>query len=111
MTRRALVERNTVATTDGYGAKGKPTWTTLHESLPCWFYRQRRPGGEAVRLKGTVVREMLKLMVPLGTDITEADRINGITDRSGNVVEVGILNVTSVLDSHTHLELMLEKVA
>ncbi len=112
MTHRALVERNTTTARDGYGAKATPTWSEHIASQPCFFYRERRMSSEeVVRTSGMIRHDMLRLMVPKGTDITEKDRINGVTERDGTVIETGYMNITSVLHSHTHLEIRLEKVA
>ena len=112
MTHRVLVERNTTTDRDGYGAKATPVWASHIASQPCFFYREGRiDSEESVRARGTILHDMLRLMVPLGTDITEKDRINGVTKRDGTVIETGYMAITSVLHSHTHLELRLEKVA
>ena len=112
MTHRALVERNTTTTRTAYGGKNVPTWSSHIPSMPCFFYREGRSASEqAERSRGTILHDMLRLLVPLGTDITEADRINGVTKRDGTVIEGGPMRITSVLNSHTHLELRVEKVA
>ena len=112
MTHRALVERDLGTARDGYGAKSAPTWSSHLASMVCFFYREGRSDSEeAERSRGTVHHDMLRMLVPLGTDILESDRINGVTERDGTVIEAGAMNITSVLHSHTHLELRVEKVA
>ena len=113
MTHRALVERDTAATRDGYGSKSKPAYASHIAALRCFFYRERGAGSsvESERTRGTVLIDNLRIMVPLGTDITEADRVNGITEVDGTVVESGFMAVTAVTNAHDHLEVRLEKVA
>lgn len=107
MTHRALVERDGNTTPDGYGDAGVPSWATHIAALPCWLYIG--PGAETARQRGTVVFEGPRLLVPVGTDITERDRINGVTDRAGAPVYDGILNILSVVPAHDHLELIVER--
>ncbi len=113
MTHRALVERDGTTARDGYGAKQTPSWASHIASQRCFFYRERGASGgeERERSRGTVQLDALRIMVPLGTDITAADRINGITERDGTVVEAGYMSVTAVTTAHNHLEVRLEKVA
>ena len=109
MTHRALVERTVTTPADDYGGAPAPAWETHIAAMPCWFYTSG--GAESVRQRGTVVVEQLRMLAPSGTDITEQDRINSITDRAGGSVYAGLLNVGSVLPAHGHLELRLEKVS
>jgi len=109
MTHRALVQRTVRTPVDGYGDAPAPTWTTHIASQPCWL-TVRDEGVEADRQRGTVVFESLRLLMPNGTDITERDRISGVTDRRGNVVYAGVLGIESVLPAHSHLELSVKQV-
>ena len=43
----------------------------------------------------------------MATDVTERDRVNGVTDRLGNPVRQGAMGITAVLSKHDHLELVL----
>jgi hypothetical protein len=107
MTMRADVERATT-TTDEYGQKGPPTWNPHIADLPCWLYTvaEREVMGEK-----TAVIEDLKLMIPRDTDITESDRINGVTDRRGEVVRPGVLAIDAVVRRVDHLELVVRGIA
>lgn len=112
MTHRVVIERDTTTARNPHGGKSTPTWSEHLPALPCFFYREKRSSSEeSERTRGTIHHDMLRLLVPLGTDITEADRLNGVTERDGTVIEAGPMNITSVLHSHTHLELRVEKVA
>jgi hypothetical protein len=112
MTLRALVERDANlggVTSKGY-AKGAD-WETHIEALPCYVWSKQRQGAQeradAVR---TVVIDEIRMIVPKGTDITERDRVNGVTDRLGNPYLSGILNIRGVQERLTHRELLLEAV-
>lgn len=112
MTHRVLVERKTEPTRDGYGAGSGATWATLHASLPCFFYRETRTDSNEVdRTRGTIRHDKYRLMVPFGTDLTERDRINGVTERDGTIIESGFMGIAAVDYSHSHVEVRLEKVS
>ncbi len=118
MTHRAVVERDTTVARDALGGKQKPVWASHIASQVCFFYREgRKDSMEAVRTRGTILHDRLRLLVPLRdsagvlTDITEKDRINGVTGRDGTVIEAGYMTITAVTNAHTHLELRVEKVA
>lgn len=109
MIHRATVERDAATDTNAYGHAGPPDWQALDDPLVCFFYTSR--GREAVTAERTAVVDELALLAPLGSDVSERDRINGIEDRAGNSVQSGVLNIRSVLRHHTHLELLLESAA
>lgn len=78
------------------------------EDVPVWLYSSSER--ESVTEDTTAVVTDLKAMVPLGTDITEQDRLNGIRDRRGTTVEPGVLLVEEVLYKRSHLQLVLSRV-
>lgn len=105
MTHRALVERDGQTAVDGYGAGGVPAWQTHIAVLPCFFYvEQTRTANDEIVQRGITVQENLRMIVPLGTDITERDRINGVSKRDGTAVYAEVMNVLSVTPHHDHLE-------
>lgn len=108
MTQRALVERDTQTESSDSGNPLAPEWEVYLEELPCWLYSSA--GREAVDENRTAVVEDIRLMVPMRTDVTERDRINGITDRLGATVLDGICNIRSVLFKRDHMELLLTRV-
>lgn len=108
MTQRAHVIRETAGATDDYGNPAPGSWATHIPSLPCWLYGSTER--EAVSEERVAVVADLKLMVPLSADVTEQDRINGITDRIGTVIESGVLGVETVLRKRTHQQLTLSRV-
>lgn len=108
MTQRALIQRATSAGTDDYGNPLPPSWATHIASLPIWLYASTER--EAVTEETTAVVADLRAMVPLDADVTEQDRIAGITDRRGNVIEPATLGVETVLYQRSHRQLTLSRV-
>jgi len=109
MSQRALVQRATAPATDDSGNPGGPvSWATHIAALACWLYGSVEK--EAVSEETTAVVTDLRLMVPLAADVTEQDRIAGVTDRRGTVIEAGILEIDTVLRKRTHLQLSLTRV-
>lgn len=102
MTARARVERDSAGNTDPYGNKGNPSWSVVNSAMPCfWWSRNRRI---AVDEAHTIDVDDIGIFVPIGSDIREGDRINGINDRLGNPLFVGILRIDSVSRKYSHLE-------
>ena len=108
MSQRALIQRSTSAGTDDYGNPLPGTWSTHIESLPIWLYSSTER--EAVSEETTAVVADLRAMVPLDADVTEQDRIAGIVDRAGNVVEPATLGIETVLYQRSHRQLTLSRV-
>lgn len=111
MTQRALVERDAtdplVDVTDS-GNPEPPDWQEHIDGLPCWLYAGT--GREQIDQNRIAVVEDLRLLVPVGTDITERDRINGIEDRRGSSILGQICNIRFVLLKRDHLEVGLTRV-
>lgn len=108
MTHRALVQRNTTAATpDTYGNAQAATWVTQISAQPCYYWQ---PSGQRAETQGE--RNFLayghQVVMPLGVDITEADRINGITDRNAGVVSADVFGITAIVRKPDHLLLALE---
>ena len=109
MTMRATVQRNTPAGEDGFGGPGAATWGSHLASLPCWAYTK----GEREIIDGdkTVVLADHKMMVPLGTDVTEDDRVTAIKDRLAVNIIANTMRIHSVIRRTDHIEVGLEEVA
>jgi len=105
---RATIERDVNAGgSDAWGGSPPPDWQPLATvSGNAWT----NAGRELVEPDRTVVIEDRRMSVPLGTDVTEADRILSVTDRSGAEVFDGPMNVQAVLRFGDHVELVLERV-
>lgn len=108
MIHRAEVERDGALGTDSWGNPNEPDWATHITSLPCrtWFDSER----EVFDGNKSAAIENRKVIVPLGTDITEDDRIAQVTDRLGSVLFTGPAKIESLGRRADHLVLMLEEV-
>jgi len=108
MTHRCTIERDG-AGSDAEGNPATPAWATHLSAQPCFYWSASEV--EAVDVTRTAVVEDGRLLLPKGTDVTERDRVNGITDRLGNAVRSGVLNIRAVVSYGTHLELVVQGVA
>lgn len=108
MTQRALVQRFASPGNDGFGNPLPGTWSTHIAALPIWLHASTEK--EAVTEETTAVVTDLKALVPLSADVTEQDRIAGVTDRRGTVIEPGILGIETVLYQRSHKALTLSRV-
>jgi hypothetical protein len=96
-------------TDDGSGNPQPPDWQPNLEDLPCRAWASA--GRETVTDTTTVVVvEDLRLIVSLGTDVTEADRVASVTFR-GQPTQAGPLGIRAVLTHQDHIELVLVKVS
>lgn len=108
MTHRAAVERNVIANTqDTYGNEQVAIWVTHISAQPCYYWQPAAMRAESQGERNVLVYGHQVLM-PLGTDITEADRINGIYDRCGRVVSADVFGITGIARKPDHLLLTLE---
>ena len=104
---RCNVSRNlNLGTDDGWGNPLPPDWEEILTDVQC---RGWVAGKEVVANKSvlTVVLDV-RLIVSLGTDVTEGDQIDKITFRDGTVQD-GPLAVRAVLGRRVHVELILGK--
>ena len=92
---------------DAWGGPPAPDWQPL-ASVRCNAWTSA--GRELVEADRTAVIVDRRVSVPLGTDITEADRVVSVTTRSGALVFEGPMNVSAVVRFEDHVELSLERV-
>lgn len=111
LTHLCTVERdaNAGGTDDGWGNPQAPDWQSHLADLPCRLWATH--GREQVA-DGTTITPVadLRLIVPLGTDVTDGDRVAAVTSR-GDTVQAGPLGVRALLPRRDHLELLLTKVS
>lgn len=103
------VERDAnLETSDAWGGQKTPEWKNHLTELPCraWTNAAREPVDE----EKTATYEDRRLSVELETDVTEADRIASVTDKNGNTVFAGPMNIEGVLNYPDHMELILEHI-
>lgn len=104
---RCTVERNVNAgSDDGWTNPLPPAWEEHIAELAC---RAWTAGRDTTTSQGTlaVVLEV-HMLAPLGTDVTDADRVASISYR-GETIQDGPLAVRAVLGRRDHLELILAK--
>lgn len=104
---RCSIERGT-ASEDDWGQPGDSTWVAESEDVPChaWVTGGREPTSP----DRTVVVVDMRVLLPLDTDVTEADRIGDITER-GQVIFEGPHGIEAVLRQRDHLELILQRLS
>lgn len=105
MTMRGSLQRDQQSSRDGYGHTKAPDWQAL-ATIPCWLYTKR-----ALRVldgNKTVTVEMLRAMVPNGTDIQAGDRFSQVVDQQGTVLHSTPLSVQAVQNYRDHIEVRLK---
>jgi len=110
---RAYVQRDSATGEDAIGGKPVASWGAL-KTVPCfaWIKTEREPSDG----NKTAVISDFRAIMPKGTDVTEIDRLEKITDRLGVTLHAGPIVIESVEEVHvgsrpSHLELMLRRVA
>lgn len=108
MTHRATIERDTSSTADAWGNPVAPVWAAHLTDLACrvWFDTE----SEVLDGNKTATVERRKMIVPIGTDVTEADRVAIVEDRLGATLFSGPAGIESVGRRRDHLVLTLEAV-
>lgn len=104
MTMRATIERNGAAAND-YGSPGPASWATL-ATVAC--YAWHLSGTDRFGAPIAFVGKRSRAIVPLGTDVTEADRIATIKDRAGTEI-FGAMDIETVEIRRRHIELGLKE--
>lgn len=105
-----VVERNSnpSASNDAWGNPIAEDWETLQEDVPCTAWLA--VGTETSTGERTIVTELRHISVPVGTDITELDRILVVNTRSGGVHFDGPMGIVSVTKYEDHIEIGMERV-
>ena len=109
MIHRAVVQRDTATGTGDWNTDNAPTWAAHLPAAKCFAWSVA--GREVIDRDKTVVVEDIKALFPLGTDITEKDRITNITDRKSVVLFGGPMGVDKIQRHTSHLEASLVKLA
>lgn len=112
MNEQAVIERD-AATPDAAGGKTKRDWRPLSTVECClWWWKgskssDKSPSAQYARPQATINITGGDMMVPLGTDVTDKDRIGSVTNEEGEDQE-GPFRVIAVNRYSTHIELSLE---
>jgi hypothetical protein len=114
MSEVAIFERQR-ATADASGGIRKRDWTLLSKTeCRLWWWKgskssDKSPSAQFARPQATIDVTGGDMMLPLGTDVTEEDRLARVTDEEGNVREEGPFRIVAVNTYETHIELSLER--
>lgn len=107
MTMRATIERATTSV-DALGQDSISSWSTLHSSLPCrvWTRAELETANGSIFVNNAGHR----LMIPLGTDITEKDRVTAVKDRKGTSLISNTMQIRAVIRRTDHKEIHLTEI-
>jgi hypothetical protein len=113
MRHRATIERDGAAGTNDWGDKPSPAWKAHLEDLACkaWYKPKLATREEIADGTKTVNKGEWIVIVPLGTDVTAADRIASITDRQGNTILAGPLDIKGIGQRLDHIVVTVEAVS
>lgn len=109
MIHRARIERDSNTTADAYGQPDVPTWAATYTAQPCYLWQPIGQRGEITGERNADIYDH-RLLVPLTVDVTEEDRINGITNRRGATISDSVYNIRQIVRKPDHLLLVLETV-
>jgi hypothetical protein len=102
---RCTIERDeNLDNPDDWGNPSAPDWQEHLTDLPCRAWTDA--GREAVDDKRIAVIVDRRLIIQLGTDVTERDRIASVSYRGSEILD-GPMDIEAVLVRPDHLELVL----
>lgn len=103
------VERTKPGGTDPLGNPVPPTWEPHLSGVACTLWAEVGPG-EGADPQVTAVGVSWRMTLPVGTDVTEADRVVNVRDAEGREWHARPLNIRQVVPRQTDLLLILEEV-
>lgn len=109
LTHVTTIQRDTNAGSVIDGVQQAPSWSDHLTDLPCRAWTST--GREQLDPTTSIVVEDMRCVVPLGTDVTEQDRLNGVTDAYGQTVIDGLAGIRAVIARKDHLELTLVRIS
>lgn len=113
-TERVILERDESGV-DALGAAREAQWEEyLTSKCRLWWWKgskstDKSASEQYARPQATINVTGGDMAVPLGTDVTEADRVARVEKADGSVVTVGPFRVLAVNAYKDHLELSLER--
>jgi hypothetical protein len=107
LTHRCSIERNEEVD-DQYGNPGAAAWVDHLTDLPCRAWDRAARG--AVDATTIAVVEDRRMMVPLGTDVLDSDRVGDVTYR-GDLILKGPMLINALLTYPDRLELVLTRIS
>jgi hypothetical protein len=115
MTHRCDIQRNSShgGTPDGWGNEQPEVWSDSIIDQPCYFWFGSNEGAAVTVMDGqkAVLVQSIKMVVPLGTNVTEDDRVENVRHRHGAEIMQGPLRIDSVMQRADHVQLALTRVS
>ena len=108
MHHRCTIQRNT-ATKDSLNNPLPADWNDLTADVPCYVW-QGASKGETRAVDLVAVVNQWRMLLPIGTDITEADRLSSIVDEFGVQWNTKPVTIQAIARRNTHLLLVLDEV-
>ena len=117
LTQRTTTQR--VTHTSDTGGGYTDIWNNVATSVPCRGYALRVMaagvrgaigGVEVITGERPGIRDVTAVLVPVGTDVQEGDRLLSITDRLGATIFTGPMMVSSVGEYPDHLRLTVRRI-
>ena len=117
MNQRTTTQR--VTHTSDTGGGFTDMWNNVATNVPCRGYplrvmaagvRGAIGGVEVVAGERPGIRDVTAVLVPVGTDVQEGDRLLSITDRLGATIFTGPMMVSSVGEYPDHLRLTVRRI-
>lgn len=112
LTHRLTILRDAnLGDTDEWGTAAAADFEPHLVDVPCrtWVTAGHASGDTAVDATNIIVVAGRHAIIPLGTDVTETDRVGDITYRGDTILE-GPMGIQSILQYPDHLELTLRRV-
>ena len=97
-----------IGTPNEWGTPSTPDWEDHLTGQPCYAWVST--GREQMDSSTAAVVETLQMIVPLGTDVTEEDRVGDITYR-GDTIIPGPTGIRSVIHRKDHIVLVLVRIS
>lgn len=109
MIHRCDIQRDTgLAQQDEWGGPTSPDWHTILPGTSCYFWYLPASGSRSIIDGARQVQLTVPMLVlPLGTPITDDDRLLSIKDRRGRLIQDGPLFITEIGAREDCLELKL----
>lgn len=107
-TQQAVIQRD-MSVPDTYGADNPPDWQAI-ATVPCRLYWARSSGVRSAQREYPTAQRLAPVsdggvIMPLGTDVTEADQIVKVLNTDGSLHIDGVFEIVAVVNQETHMEL------
>lgn len=109
---QAVIERD-ASLSDWWGGDDGPNWQP-HITVACRLWWDKSSGARSANREYVSVSRDVPvseggMLLPSGTDVTQADRITQVLDATGNLYITGIFEIVAVLNEQTHMEIDVQR--